>query len=310
MNLLHRGLLLPTALLAVALSPLIASAQDVRISEFMAVNDGPLTDEDGDYSDWIELHNAGATTVDLLGWYLTDKASDLTQWRFPSTNLPPNGYLIVFASGKNRRDSGAPLHTNFKLSGSGEYLALVRPDGTNIASSYEPVFPPQVGGISYGIPLQQTSITLISSGALARVFVPVDGSLGSNWTKNAFDDSGWLSTHTGIGYETDGQTPFVSTRLADSVAEFSGTQGANNWFYGSWNKSANADGVYADSEFIAFPNSGRFYGSRNFFDAVANQWQWCCDSNNSVSLWSDGGFPNGDDGVAGGPGRGAIRRSF
>jgi len=53
MNLLHRGLLLPTALLAVALSPLIASAQDVRISDFMAVNDGPLTDEDGDYSDWI-----------------------------------------------------------------------------------------------------------------------------------------------------------------------------------------------------------------------------------------------------------------
>ena len=169
-------------------------AQDsVRISEFQAVNDATLEDEDGEYSDWIELHNPGTNTVDLTGWYLTDKASQLTQWRFPATNLPPNAYLVVFASGKNRRVPGALLHTNFKLTGDGEYLALVGPDGTNVVSAYAPAFPPLVGGVSYGIPLQETVTTLIASGATARVVVPADDSLGSTWTGPLFDDSGWLS---------------------------------------------------------------------------------------------------------------------
>ena len=115
---------------------------DLLITEFMAANDGVLLDEDGDSSDWIEVHNAGTNTVNLLGWFLTDRGNDLTKWRFPSTNLAANGYLVVFASGKDRRVPGAPLHTSFQLSKGGEYLALVKPDGTSIASAYAPVFPP------------------------------------------------------------------------------------------------------------------------------------------------------------------------
>src|ERR1043166_8057649 len=105
-------------------------ADNLLITEFMAANKGPLVDEDGDTSDWIEIHNAGTNTVNLNGWFLTSKPSQLTQWSFPSTNLPPNADFIVFASGKDRRVPGAPLHTIFKLSSKGEFLALVRPDGT------------------------------------------------------------------------------------------------------------------------------------------------------------------------------------
>ncbi|NQU23165.1 MAG: lamin tail domain-containing protein, partial [Candidatus Nealsonbacteria bacterium] len=53
------------------------------ISEFMAVNNHTLADEDGDFSDWIEIHNPAATPIDLDGWYLTDKADNLTKWQFP-----------------------------------------------------------------------------------------------------------------------------------------------------------------------------------------------------------------------------------
>src|SRR5439155_15409649 len=113
-------------------------------------------------------------TVDLFGWFLTDRPSQLTQWQFPSTNLAPNAYLLVFASGKNRRIPGAPLHTSFSLKASGEYLALVRPDGTNIATAFSPLFPPQVDGISYGLPMQQTVTTLIATGTAARVLVPAN----------------------------------------------------------------------------------------------------------------------------------------
>src|SRR5437667_5830426 len=94
----------PTLSLAVLFSVLaslpVLADDNVFISEFMAVNDSTLADEDGDFSDWIEIHNGGTNAVNLNGWFLTDKISQLTEWRFPSTNLAPNGYLIVFASGK------------------------------------------------------------------------------------------------------------------------------------------------------------------------------------------------------------------
>src|SRR5262245_27999203 len=115
------------------------AADNLLITEFMAVNNGPLTDEDGQFSDWIEIQNGGTNIVNLDGWYLTDRLGDLKQWRFPSTNLPPNGYLIVFASGQNRRVPGAPLHTNFRLASDGEFLGLVAPDGVTVVSSYAPV---------------------------------------------------------------------------------------------------------------------------------------------------------------------------
>jgi len=108
------------------------------ISEFLAANTSVLADRDGDYPDWIEVHNQDATSIDLDGWYLTDDDTDLTKWRFPPTVLAADGYLIVFASGKDRAISGAELHTNFGLASSGEYLALVKPDGRTIAWEYAP----------------------------------------------------------------------------------------------------------------------------------------------------------------------------
>src|SRR4051812_1744702 len=219
------------AVLAVFLSLALGARafDDLLITEFMAANIGPVVDEDGDTSDWIEIHNAGTNMVDLNAWFLTDNPSQLTQWQFPSTNLAPNAYMIVFASGKDRRVPGAPLHTSFSLKATGEYLALVRPDGTNIASAFAPLFPAQVDGVSYGVPMQQAATTLIRTGAVARLRVPSDGSLGGNWTSIAFDDSAWAGVNTGVGFEADGAVSQVV--VADSVADWSlsGTQGEKNW---------------------------------------------------------------------------------
>src|SRR3982750_218120 len=113
-------------------------SSSVIISEFMALNNSTLKDEDGSYSDWIELYNTTTNTVNLGGWFLSNKSANLTQWSFPATNLAPNRFLIVFASNKNRRVPGAPLHTSFKLSGSGEYLNLVMPDGVTKGSEFDP----------------------------------------------------------------------------------------------------------------------------------------------------------------------------
>jgi hypothetical protein len=76
------------------------AADRVLITEFMASNDGIVLDEDGDSEDWIEIHNAGTNIVNLDGWSLTDKPSQLALWKFPATNIAPNAYIVVFASSK------------------------------------------------------------------------------------------------------------------------------------------------------------------------------------------------------------------
>src|SRR5215210_3169624 len=62
------------------------------ISEFLAINDTGIQDEDSNRSDWIELHNPTASDVNLDGYYLTDDAALLTKWRFPSVTIPSGGY--------------------------------------------------------------------------------------------------------------------------------------------------------------------------------------------------------------------------
>lgn len=120
---------------------------DPIISEFLASNDSEYADEDGEYSDWIEIHNPDPVAVDMAGWHLTDNAGNLDKWTFPSVSIPANGYLVVFASNKDR--AGSELHTNFKLSSGGEYLALVKPDGVTRTSEFNP-FPAQNTDVSYG----------------------------------------------------------------------------------------------------------------------------------------------------------------
>jgi hypothetical protein len=134
-------------------SPLVAATalSAPIISEFMASNDRTLRDVDGQYSDWIEIHNPDAAPVNLAGWYLTDDARNLTKWQFPAVTLSPGGYLVVFASDKNRRDPAEELHTNFQLDAGGEYLALVNPDGRTVASQFEPNYPSQLDDVSYGV---------------------------------------------------------------------------------------------------------------------------------------------------------------
>ena len=107
------------------------------ISEFMAVNKRTLRDEDGDSSDWIEIANPTATAVNLDGWYLTDSTNAPTRWRIPNVTLPAKGYRVIFASGKQRSDPAKPLHTNFKLTSEGGYLALLdRNIGVNTANQF------------------------------------------------------------------------------------------------------------------------------------------------------------------------------
>jgi hypothetical protein len=173
----------------------------IIISEFMADNQSALADENGQFPDWIEIYNTGASAVNLNGWSLTDDPTHQSRWFFPSTNLSSKGFMVVFADGTNRTVLGQPLHADFSLKASGEYLALLKPDGT-AASEFNPAFPDQFADVSYGIAQNVTTNSLVVSGAATKVLVPSGSTLGSTWTLTGFNDSGWTSGTTGVGYET------------------------------------------------------------------------------------------------------------
>ncbi|MBT5708668.1 CotH kinase family protein [bacterium] len=98
----------------------------LRINEVMSNNQQSLADEDGDFPDWIELYNPTDRPTLLDDLSLSDDAADLGKWKLPTGVIQPKGYLLVFASGKNRSLEGSPFHTNFKISADGETILLTK----------------------------------------------------------------------------------------------------------------------------------------------------------------------------------------
>ena len=172
------------------------------IAEFMASNDTGINDEDAQTSDWIELLNVSNEQVQLGGWHLTDDQDELTKWTFPEKVLQAGESTVVFASGKDR--TGSELHTNFRLSQGGEYLALVQPDG-EVADSYSP-YPEQYPDVSYG-PQQETIVhSLVAPGAASKALTPASAGQDlptTTWTAVGFQDSSWTDIAGPAGYDTD-----------------------------------------------------------------------------------------------------------
>lgn len=115
-----------------------------RINEISAAGQSLFRDEDNATPDWLEIHNPDADAVQLGGWHLSDREGAIRKWTFPAVTLQPGGYLVVFASGKNRKRASGELHTNFGLGSGGGQLTLARPDGTVVQTMNYPVQIPDV----------------------------------------------------------------------------------------------------------------------------------------------------------------------
>lgn len=180
------------------------------ISEFLASNAASLLDEDGEASDWIEIHNPDPTPVDLAGWSLTDDATRPTQWRLPARTLAPGERLLVFASGKNRTNAPpAALHTNFRLDATGEYLALIAPDGTTASSAFVPAFPIQEPDVSYGIPSGPVTTDLLAGARVAWLVPRSAAELPPDWTSPTTPTPvAWRTgAGFGLGFDTAPSVP-------------------------------------------------------------------------------------------------------
>ncbi len=204
------------ALLGLMIQPLDAA---VVITEIMAANAATIQDADGDFPDWIEVGNTGTAVESLGGWSLTDRANEPQKWMLPEIILGPGEYRVVFASGKDRRDPEGELHTNFKLGRGGEYLALVRPDGS-ISSAFDPEYPRLYSHVSYGVKTSAELTTLVSEGDEVRFRIPTpeDGE-DRTWTTIGFDDSDWQVGASPIGFDEQSSTTFADLVATDVAAE-------------------------------------------------------------------------------------------
>ncbi|MFZ9612619.1 MAG: CotH kinase family protein [Crocinitomicaceae bacterium] len=108
----------------------------VVINEYSCSNITGPSDAYGQKEDWIELWNATAAPIDLTGWYLSDKATNLTKWMIPSGSIAANGFKMVFCS---KRDlvNGNEYHPNFNLSQTdGDWIILSNSFG-NVVDSFK-----------------------------------------------------------------------------------------------------------------------------------------------------------------------------
>ena len=187
------------------------------ITEVMAINHGTLVDEDGDFADWIEIHNAGETSVPLKGWALSDDGDFGDGWKFPERTLDPGEYLVVFASANDRSSKDGELHTDFKISGDySETISLVDPDGVTVVSEFE-LFDQQ-SDISYGLSsdfrTQRFFSTPTPGAPNTEQFLTVAFSHLHGYYNQAIELE--LSTETAgaeVRYTTDGSEPSPESML-------------------------------------------------------------------------------------------------
>jgi hypothetical protein len=101
------------------------------ISEILAGNKDTVLDPDFyNFSDYIEIHNRGESSLDISGYYLSDDEKEPLKWRIPeNTTIEPDGYMVFWADKKDTK-----LHTNFKLSLKKESVVLSNKDGKKLDS--------------------------------------------------------------------------------------------------------------------------------------------------------------------------------
>jgi len=103
---------------------------NIVINEVCSINNNMMPDENGDCFDWVELYNPTNRNINLKGFGLSDKKTDLFQYTFGDVEIKANDYLVVYAVGDEVVESSDidKIYANFKLSSEGESIYITIPN--------------------------------------------------------------------------------------------------------------------------------------------------------------------------------------
>ncbi|WP_445587541.1 CotH kinase family protein [Sunxiuqinia sp. A32] len=76
--------------------------QELHFNEVMPSNVTTILDEDQDYPDWFELYNNSDHDIQLKDYRISDDENFESAWIFPNCQIKSGGYVLIYASGKNR----------------------------------------------------------------------------------------------------------------------------------------------------------------------------------------------------------------
>jgi hypothetical protein len=123
-----------------------ASPWGIVINEVLSHTDYPLEDA-------IEIYNAGTTTVDIAGWYLSDSGNNLGKYKITNAvlQITPGQYHVFYEGNSFNSNTSSP--SCFEISSHGEsiYLSSSTVAGTNLTSFRTWVkFGASANGVSFG----------------------------------------------------------------------------------------------------------------------------------------------------------------
>ena len=135
------------------------------LNELLASNQRGRLDEQGQTSDWLELHNAGPDAMRLDGYHLTNDPTQLNKWALPNARVLAGGYLVVSMSGR--------------------VVESLSPEALRTSAA--------------SIPLEST---LVNADAKWKYIVPSEENKDaiSGWFEPDFDDRAFKTGKAGFGY--------------------------------------------------------------------------------------------------------------
>jgi hypothetical protein len=193
------------------------------INELSNNNDTVIYDEDGDAPGFIELFYNGPDSVDLSTYFLSDKVSVLNKYQLPPVFLQTNEHYLVFASGKDRKNTINHYETAINEGDAWKYLL---PTGEPPITWTDPGFFPTgwstgPGGIGYGDGDDATIVSATTSVYMFHSFSVSDTSDIENAVLNIDYDDAFVAYINGIeiarnNIGTAGIRPPYNTNAAGS----------------------------------------------------------------------------------------------